>query len=66
MQTTSPKVLKCINAWIELQKVIADEVRCNCFDCKSYAAGLKREKLAMLTADLSKKEFRELQRRLCY
>ena len=63
MQSTPPKVFKCINAWIELQKVIAEERGCN---CESLAVGLKREKLAILTADLSKEEFRELRRRLCY
>lgn len=66
MQTTPLKVLKCINAWIELQKVIADEGGCNCFESESLAVGLKREKLAILTAELSKEEFRELRRRLCY
>jgi len=66
MEANPPKVLECINAWVELNKEINSQEGCICDECESLAVSLKREKLAILSAKLSKEEFRELRMRLCY
>lgn len=66
MKYCARKVLRCIKAWQELCEEVNTSNGCICYEHESAKIKEKRKKLRELTSNLSKEEFRELRKRLCY